>query len=1222
MGGFMNTSGNVNRLGGFNSHRRGIRVILALCLSSFALTAVGSVISESVASAATTTLYASPTGSGSTCSSGSPCSLSGAQTKVESLNSDMTGNIVVQLSSGTYRLSSTWDFTGTDSAANGYTVTWEAASGATPVITGGEQVTGWTEIDDSDNLWEASLPEGVNTRDLWVNGTRANLSEGGTLPSGTTQTSTGYDVPGDALQELSDPTALEFVLQGAGWVQDECGVSSVSGSDSETTVTMDEPCYQEGYDVPFAPVGLPTQTLNAEEYLNGPNQFAINTSTNKIYFIPAAGENMSTADAEVGAIPTLVQFNGTSGSPVTGVDFSGITFQDTTLGNTAGMAEMQADIEFPNLECSEDWNNDSFVTPTGGASEDGSPWGSCAVAMAAAVEVHAGRSVEFAGDTFQDLGTSGITFDGGTQDSSISGDSFDDVGGNAVQVGSVTNPNQSNSNLIDSSDTVSDNFINNVADEYQGGVGVWTGYTRDVTIEYNDIENADYTGISTGWGWGSEDTLPSIDTGNEVLDNYITNTNIVEEDGGGIYNLGPQPDGVISGNYVLNPTSGASNYGMYLDEGSTGWSVDNNVVINDDSGISWAFNNANSWDDCSTITFDDDVANPIGAAGDNGINSECPSSQTVTGLSTNANTTAASATIDGAGLQGSYQYLAGLQRNGDPFQTYSTGANANASFSQSEGTYTINTAGSDVWGATNQFGAIYVPSGAGSTSSTTVEVDSQVDSSAWAKAGLMMNDSIPGTGTSLGYAILAVYPGNGVTLQWDDDSSGDLNDSDGVSGVSAPIWLRMTRSGTSLTGYYSTNDSTWTSVGTLTLTGSDATEDVGMFADSQTESALGGATFSNFSVSNNPFSTYSSTTSSIVNSNNGSYTIDAEGSDVWEGTNQFGAVYDPSGASSTSSTTVEVDSQDDTSTYAKAGLMLSDSIPGAGTSLGYAILAVYPGNGITFQWDGDSSGQLNELTGVSGVSAPVWLRLTRTSTSSVTAYYSTNGTSWTSIATENLTGADSTEDVGMFADSQDSGVVNQSTFSNFAITNSGFAPFASTSAALIQSGGTTTINAEGTDVWQSTDDYGAVYEPSSANSTSTTTVEVNSQVDSGTYAKAGLMLRDNIQGAGSALGYCTLIVYPSAGADGVSFQWDNNSSGGLDDNVDVGSLAAPIWLRLTRTSTSSVTAYYSTNGTTWTTIGTETLTGADATEDVGMFADSEDPGVMGGATFSNFSITG
>ena len=117
-------------------------------------------------------------------------------------------------------------------------------------------------------------------------------------------------------------------------------------------------------------------------------------------------------------------------------------------------------------------------------------------------------------------------------------------------------------------------------------------------------------------------------------------------------------------------------------------------------------------------------------------------------------------------------------------------------------------------------------------------------------AGIMLRNSISTSPGSLGYAALALTPGNGVALLWDNDSSGYLNQvvSAGNGAVNAPIWLRLTRSGTSITGSYSTNDSTWTTVATETLTGANSTEDVGMFATSFDSGTMGQAGFSNFAV--------------------------------------------------------------------------------------------------------------------------------------------------------------------------------------------------------------------------------------------------------------------------------------------------------------------------------------------------------------------------------------
>jgi regulation of enolase protein 1 (concanavalin A-like superfamily) len=1142
----------------------------------------------------------------------------------------MTGNIFVQLAGGVYRLSSTLTLTSTDSGTNGYSVSWQAAPGQQPYVTGGKQVTSWTEINTTKDIWSASIPSGVSTRDLWVNGARATLASE-TAPT-MTQTSTGYTLSGNALQNVNDPGALEMLWDASNWVQDTCAVSSVTGNSSSTTVTMEEPCFDTGTAWYWNPVGQPNLLENEEDFLNDAGQFAFNTSTNTIYYEALSGQTMNSVDAEVGSTATLVQLNGTGSAPVTNVSFSGITFENTTMSSvsgTTGFTEPQADLLFGNETCAADWSASTFVTPTGGAEENGQPYGSCSVTMPAAVAVHVGRNVSFANDAFTQLGTAGITLDGGTQNSFVTGNSFTDVGGNAIQLGSVTNPNQSNSNLVDSNDLISDNFINYPADEYQGGVGIWLGYTANATVENNDVENIGYSAISVGWGWGSDDTLPTIDNANHVLDNYVINDKQDRQDGGGIYTLGPQPNGLISGNDLMNDDSFGGP--LYDDQGSNDWAINNNVTNN---AQNFYFGNQNSFDSSNTINVTNTFSTTSSVARFGGQDANVASPTVV---SNNAWPSAAVDIIDNAGPQN--QYASQSQ-----FATYASNSGfvtTPASFYESNGTYnangtfTINAAGADVWGAGgesyDQYGAMYVPGGSTSTSTTTVEVDSQQNTNSWAKSGLMIRNSIPSTtgngANSLGYAAIALTPGNGVTMQWDDSSSGLMNSEvTADSGAMAPIWLRLSRSGSSITGYYSTNDSTWTAVATETLTGSDGTEDVGMFSCSHNAGVEGQATFSNFSTSSSPYATYSSTTSNEVETASGAEVINSAGADIWGGTDQYGAIYSPSGAASSSTTTVEVDSQSATAGWAKAGIMIRNSIAGAGSSLGYAILAVSPGNGVALQWDNDSSGQVNSnvQAGTGGVTtAPIWLKLVRNG-SSITGYYSMNDSTWTTVATETLTGANSTEDVGMFATSYDSGVMGGATFSNFA--TSAYPTFASTTASFTDSGGSYSIDAAGSDVWitggEDYDQYGAIFAPNSADATSSTTVEVNSQQNTNAWAKAGIMLRNAIPGQYAALGYAVIALTPG---NGVVMQWDNDSSGGLNSYVSADSGASgPIWLRLTRSGSggSTVTGYYSTNDSTWTEVASETLTGAEPVEDVGMFSCSHDSGVEGLADFSNFSITG
>jgi ABC-type transport system involved in multi-copper enzyme maturation permease subunit len=94
----------------------------------------------------------------------------------------------------------------------------------------------------------------------------------------------------------------------------------------------------------------------------------------------------------------------------------------------------------------------------------------------------------------------------------------------------------------------------------------------------------------------------------------------------------------------------------------------------------------------------------------------------------------------------------------------------------------------------------------------------------WAKAGLILK---VGTGQGSPYAAIMATGSHGVRMQY--DYVGDIA---GPAFSGAPQWLRLTRAGDTVTGYASTDGTTWTAVGTATLTGLAATVQGGVFATS------------------------------------------------------------------------------------------------------------------------------------------------------------------------------------------------------------------------------------------------------------------------------------------------------------------------------------------------------------------------------------------------------
>ncbi|MFJ4817218.1 DUF1349 domain-containing protein [Streptomyces sp. NPDC088801] len=374
-----------------------------------------------------------------------------------------------------------------------------------------------------------------------------------------------------------------------------------------------------------------------------------------------------------------------------------------------------------------------------------------------------------------------------------------------------------------------------------------------------------------------------------------------------------------------------------------------------------------------------------------------------------------------------------------------------------------------------------------------------------------------------------------------------------------------------------------------------------------------------------PYSTYSSTPADTGQSG-GHFTITDAGEGIRRAGGQqedeYGTVFRKGAAVDGTSVTARVDHLDKTSSRAAAGVVLRNDLTDDGSSAGYAAVVVTPNNGVSFQRDSNADGYLDKLTSTAAtVKAPVWLRLTRTA-KQVSAYYSTDGSTFTQVgSTVTLPSMATTQDAGVIHTAH-STTAGSATFSNLRIVTSPYKAYSSIPAAVSQSGQVTSLTGAGIDVWRSgtayDDEYSAAYRTGAAGTSSTVTVRVAGQDKTNSWAKAGLMLRNNIASAGSSTGYLVLATTPG---NGIALSSDSDGDGYLDTNtVRTGSATvAPVWLRLVRSGT-SVTGSYSADGTTWTTVGTATLTGASSTLDAGMFSTAH-AGTIGTAAFGQFSVS-
>jgi ABC-type transport system involved in multi-copper enzyme maturation permease subunit len=95
----------------------------------------------------------------------------------------------------------------------------------------------------------------------------------------------------------------------------------------------------------------------------------------------------------------------------------------------------------------------------------------------------------------------------------------------------------------------------------------------------------------------------------------------------------------------------------------------------------------------------------------------------------------------------------------------------------------------------------------------------------WSKAGIIVKQN---TSQGSAYAAMMVTGSNGVRMQWD-----YVNDTPGLTGsvsAASPRWLRLVRTGDTITGYDSADGTHWTLAGTATLPGLTSTMQAGLFA--------------------------------------------------------------------------------------------------------------------------------------------------------------------------------------------------------------------------------------------------------------------------------------------------------------------------------------------------------------------------------------------------------
>jgi len=306
---------------------------------------------------------------------------------------------------------------------------------------------------------------------------------------------------------------------------------------------------------------------NLFEALTDPGEWYFHSEEETLYYIPAEGESPENTEIRIPVLRSFIRLQGVPYNRdkrmgdihgtrlVEGLSFEGLVFQRSDWRHVNPRmlfhdaipeperplaANVQAAMHVPGAVDCFCASNCALIDCT--VREVGSY----------AVDIREGcRGIRVASCTFDRLGAGGVK---------VHGAELDEAGW--ARTGHCT---------------VTDCLISNAGLIFHSGIGVMLGSTFENIVANNRIEDLFYSGISVGWSWGYKET---ITRDNEILFNRIRNIGQgLLSDMGAIYCLGVQPGTRIKGNHINDVRiCSYGGWGVYLDEGSSGIVVEENLV--------------------------------------------------------------------------------------------------------------------------------------------------------------------------------------------------------------------------------------------------------------------------------------------------------------------------------------------------------------------------------------------------------------------------------------------------------------------------------------------------------------------------------------------------------------------------------------------------------------------------------------------------------------------